>query len=121
MVYYASYMNREDLSGGRSVSDKEASVTTFDCSKLEGHNMLDGGDFEDEHTELPTHSMTTISETETKQIVQLIAPDSQNDLSIISMNPLEEESVVPSGSDQDLTPSVNITEKSDGILGMQVS
>lgn len=114
-------MNREDLSGGRSVSNKEASVTTFDCSKLEGHNMLDGDEFEDEHIDLPTHSTTTISETDAKQIAEVVAPGSQNDLSIISKNSLEEESMVPSGSDQDLTPSVDNSEKSDGIiLGMKV-
>lgn len=107
--------SREDTSGGRSVSDKDASVKTFDCSRLEGHNILDGDVFEDEHTELPTHPMTTISETEAAQIAEVIGPGSQNDLSIISSIPLEE-SAVPSGPDQDLAPSVINTEKSDGIL-----
>ena len=120
MVNFASYVNREDTSGGRSVSDKDASVTTFDCSRLEGHNILDGDVFEDEHTELPTHPMTTISETEAAQIAEVIGPGSQNDLSIIPSIPLEE-SAVPSGPDQDLAPSVINTEKSDGILGMKVS
>lgn len=107
--------SREDTSGGRSVSDKDASVTTFDFSRLEGHNILDGDVFEDEHTELPTHPMTTISETEAAQIAEVIGPGSQNDLSIIPSIPLEE-SAVPSGPDQDLAPSVINTEKSDGIL-----
>lgn len=112
-------MNREDLSGGRSVSDKEAPVTTSDCSKLEGHNMPDVSAFEDEQH--PNHLMTTISEKETKQIAEVIAPGSQSDLSIISKSLLEEESMVPSGPDEDLTPPVINTEKSYGILGMEVS
>lgn len=118
MVYYASHVNREDSSGGRSVSDKDASLATSDCSKLEGHNMLDDDVFEDERTELSTHPMATISETEAIQIAEVIAPGSQDDLSTISKIPLEEESVVPSGPDQDLTPSVINPEKSDDIIGI---
>lgn len=111
-----SELSREDSSGGRSVSDKDASLATSDCSKLEGHNMLDDDVFEDERTELSTHPMATISETEAIQIAEVIAPGSQDDLSTISKIPLEEESVVPSGPDQDLTPSVINPEKSDDII-----
>ncbi|XP_008444428.1 uncharacterized protein LOC103487758 isoform X1 [Cucumis melo] len=108
-------LSREDSSGGRSVSDKDASVTTSDCSKLEGHNML-GDVFEDERSELSTRPMITISETEATRISEVVASGSQDDISTISTVLLEEESVVPSGPDQDLAPSIINTEKSDGIL-----
>ena len=120
MVNYVLHVNREDSSGGRSVSDKDASVTNSDCSKLEGHNML-GDVFEDERSEVSTHPMITISETEATQIAEVVASGSQDDISTISMIPLEEESVVLSGPDQDLTPSIINAEKSDCILGMKVS
>ena len=80
-----------------------------------------GDVFEDERSELSTRPMITISETEATRISEVVASGSQDDISTISTVLLEEESVVPSGPDQDLAPSIINTEKSDGILGMEVS